>query len=121
MPGGAYRHGGRHRSGGGPRTMMCGVTEPTAPHPNPRPTGEGNPPWDTIADDTIHWPDADPDQIPGYREALAAMSPEEKRKMLSGEFVDEGALFALNTGDPRFDPCKPLTVNGFRYAPDHGR
>jgi hypothetical protein len=27
------------------------------------------------------------------------------------------SVLALTTGDPRFDPQEPVTINGYRYVP----
>lgn len=29
-----------------------------------------------------------------------------------------GEVLALNTGDPKFDPAAPVTINGFRFIPE---
>lgn len=40
------------------------------------------------------------------------------------EGVADLAAFRITTGDPRFDPSRPVTINGFLYVPakenDHG-
>lgn len=38
--------------------------------------------------------------------------------VVSGQTLPARPVFALNTGDPRFDPKAPVTVNGFRYIPE---
>lgn len=49
----------------------------------------------------------------GCKDALRSSRTEPERT----DSVAEPAAFRLNTPDPRFDPAKPVTVNGFLYLP----
>ena len=56
------------------------------------------------------------------RESAAAELAQPVPWRLDG--VADLAAFRITTGDPRFDPSRPVTINGFLYVPakenEHG-
>lgn len=38
-----------------------------------------------------------------------------------GTPINSDVCIALETMDPRFNPAKPVTINGYRYLPEPGR